>query len=405
MEFLPILSALRRNKVGAILVAVQIALTLAVVANALSIIQHHLSEMRRPSGVDEANIFTLRNRWVGQPEDLRGRIEADLTALRTLRGVIDAVATNSYPLLGGGFSFGLRLKPDQKQDAVQTTLYFSDSHGLDALGLKLIQGRWFTASEIGEFHVDDIKGAPGLVITSSLARKLFPAGNALGRSIYMMNDDPMPIVGIVERAQTPWPGVGDLESFVENSTFMPYVFVNNGLAYVVRTRPGQLAAVMHAAPARLLGITRQRVIHELMPFTATRTRAYQVQQATSWLLEAVSGLLLVITALGTVGLTMYWVSQRRREIGMRRALGARRVDILRYFQTENLLISGTGALLGVATGLGANLWMASHLAITRMSVSYIGAGAAIVLILSQLAVLGPALRAASISPSLATRGL
>ncbi len=90
---------------------------------------------------------------------------------------------------------------------------------------------------------------------------------------------------------------------------------------------------------------------------------------------------------------------------MRRALGARRVDILRYFQTENLLISGAGAFLGVAGGLGANLWLANHLAVTRMNPVYIGVGAVIVLFLGQLAVLWPALRAASIAPSLATRGL
>ncbi|MEJ0008179.1 MAG: FtsX-like permease family protein [Steroidobacteraceae bacterium] len=77
--------------------------------------------------------------------------------------------------------------------------------------------------------------------------------------------------------------------------------------------------------------------------------------------------------------------------------GARRVDILRYFHTENLLISGIGALLGLAAGLGANLWLAKHLSIDRMSPIYIGVGALIVIALSQLAVLWPALRAAAVA--------
>ncbi len=97
MEIIPILAALKRNKVGAILVALQIALTLAVVANAMSIIQHHMSDMIRPSGVDEANVFTFYNHWVGEPENLHANIDADLAALRSMPGVIDAVATNSYP--------------------------------------------------------------------------------------------------------------------------------------------------------------------------------------------------------------------------------------------------------------------------------------------------------------------
>jgi putative ABC transport system permease protein len=102
---------------------------------------------------------------------------------------------------------------------------------------------------------------------------------------------------------------------------------------------------------------------------------------------------------------LYWVAQRRRQIGMRRALGARRVDILRYFQVENLLIAGTGAALGIAIGLAGNTWLATTLILTRMSPVFIMLGAVIVLALSQAAVLWPALRAAAIPPAAAIRDL
>ena len=69
------------------------------------------------------------------------------------------------------------------------------------------------------------------------------------------------------------------------------------------------------------------------------------------------------------------------------------------------MIAGTGVLLGVAGGLGVNLWMATHLGSVRMSPVYIGIGALVVLVLTQLAVVWPAYRAASVAPSLATRGL
>jgi putative ABC transport system permease protein len=406
VEIVPILSALRRNKVGAMLVALQIALTLAVVANALSIIQHHLADMARPSGMDEANIFTLQNHWVGQPQNLRASVDADMAALRSMPGVVDAEATDAYPLLGGGWGWSIRLKPGSSNGGVaQTTIYFQDAHGLDALGLKLVQGRWFSASEIGEWDANDLKGSPSAVLTATLAKKLFANTNPVGQVIYLFDDAPVHVVGIVERAQTPWPAQGFGEVFAEYSTILPFQYLNNGLSYVVRARPGQLAAVMRATPDRLARLTRLRVIDGLVPFSETRTRTYQVEKSESWLLETVVGLMLAITALGTVGLTMYWVGQRRRQIGMRRALGARRVDILRYFHTENLLIAGAGVLLGVAGGLGANLWMASHMGTERMSFMYIALGAVMMLILSQLAVLWPAYRAASIPPSLATRGL
>jgi putative ABC transport system permease protein len=405
MELMPIVSALRRNRVGALLLIVQIALTLAVVANALSIIQSHMANMSRPSGMDEANLFTLRNHWVGQPNDLRARIETDVTALRGIPGVIDAEATNAFPLVGGGWGWAIRLKPDQHSGGVQTTLYFQDAHGLDAMGLKLLAGRWFSASEIGERDVNGMNSGPVAVLTMPLARKLFPAVNPVGRVMYLVGDAPIQIVGIVERAQTPWVARDFAGDWAEYSTFLPLQYVNNGLAYLVRTRPGQLATVMHATPERLALITRQRVLERLASFSETRRRAYQAQKSESWLLATVISLMLAVTALGTVGLTMYWVAQRRRQIGLRRALGATRVDILRYFHTENFLIAGTGAVLGVAGGVGANLWMTVHLGTARMSVAYIATGAVIVLALSQLAVVWPAMRAALIQPSLATRGL
>jgi putative ABC transport system permease protein len=406
MDILPILRALKRNKTGAILVTLQIALTLAVIANGMSIIQGHLAVMRSVTGMDEANIFTFQNHWVGDPENLHASIAADMAALRSMPGVVDAEATDSFPLLGGGWGWGIRLKPEQTNGgAASTTLYFQDSHGLDAMGLKLVAGRRFSASEIGEWGPNDLKGSPSAILSQALAKKLFPKGNAVGQSVYLFDTAPVQVVGVVDRAQTPWPAQSFGAEFAEFSTFVPFQYTSNGLSYIVRTRPGQLAAVMHATPDKLNQITRQRVIDQLFAFPETRKRAYQIQQSESWLLGTVCGLLLAITAYGTIGKTTYWVSQRRRQIGMRRALGARRVDILRYFQIENLLIAGTGALLGVAGGLGANLWMATHMGTTRISFVYIGIGAVIVLVLTQLSVLWPAYRAASVPPSLATRGL
>ncbi len=130
MEIRPFLSALRRNKVGAMLVALQIALTLAVVANALAVIQHHWTDMTRPSGLDEANVFSMSNQWIGQPDDLRARTEADIAALRSLPGVVDAEATIGFPLGGAYLSGNIGLKRDQTFGVAQTSLYFDTVHGL-----------------------------------------------------------------------------------------------------------------------------------------------------------------------------------------------------------------------------------------------------------------------------------
>jgi putative ABC transport system permease protein len=162
---------------------------------------------------------------------------------------------------------------------------------------------------------------------------------------------------------------------------------------------------MKAAQQKLFEMTPARIIDSVTAFSETRQRIYARGRSSSLMLGTLSVLLLTVTAFGVVGLTSYWVAQRRRQIGMRRALGARRVDILSYFHTENLLVAGTGALLGIGLCVAGNLWLVHRLALTRVGIGYIGIAALIVLLLSQFAVIWPAWRAASIPPAIATRGL
>src|SRR5665213_429653 len=165
MELRPILSAMRRNKVGAIVIAVQIAITLAILCNGLFIIQQRVASSHRPTGTDEANIFVMTNQWVGNPADLAARLQAELAALRSLPGVVDAYATNSYPLSDGGSTEGVSLKPDQDHAAALTALYFADEHGLPTLGVKLIAGRNFTAAEVVDKmgHTDLVQPAAVII--------------------------------------------------------------------------------------------------------------------------------------------------------------------------------------------------------------------------------------------------
>jgi len=407
MEILPILSTLRRNKVGALLIGLQIALTLAIVCNCLSVIQQYREQMARPSGMDESNVFSVLNTWVGQPDDLKSRTAADVAALRSMPGVLDAEATNGFPLGGAALVTGISLKPDQKQPNASTTEYFVDEHGLAVYGVKLIAGRWFSAAEVKDQHMGEDESAASVVLTRSLARTLFPSGDALGQVVYVNSTSPIRVVGIVERAQSPWTGGGasPFASSVENSIFLPHQFIGSFASYLVRTRPGALETAMGAVRERLYAVTRRRVILSVSPFREIRQRAYQSQHSLSILLALLCALLLTVTACGIVGLVLYWVAQRRRQIGMRRALGARRVDILRYFQLENLLIAGTGAALGIAIGVAGNTWLATTLILNRMSIGYLAVGAVVVLALSQVAVLWPALRAAAIPPAAAIRDL
>ena len=405
MELHPLLATLRRNKIATLLIVCQIAVTLAIVCNGLFIIQQHLALSHRFTGTDEADLFAIQNVWVGRPANLASRLQTDLQALRSLPGVVGAYATNSYPLANAGSGAALSTRPDDELVLDRAAVYFADEHAIRTLGIKLLAGRNFTATEVTDLGGDDVPRPNVIIVTRTLAQKLFPTGSALGQALYPAHrDNAMSIVGIVEKLQVPWTAAGGLGStFNDNSILFPFRLLDQETDYVVRAEPGQLAAVMTAARQALIAINRARILEKIQPFTAARVEAYRDDRGLAVILGVVCLSLLVVTAFGIVGLTSYWVSQRRRQIGIRRALGATRIDIMRLFHTENLLIASVGILAGMALAVALNLWMISSLEMARLPPTYFIVGAVIVFLLGQLAVFWPAVRAAAVSPALVAR--
>lgn len=409
MQIKPILSALRRHKAGTFLIAMQIALTLAIVCNALFIIHQRVAHLSEPTGIDEANIFIVKNEWVGAPDSARvdAMMRADLQTLRQVPGVQDATPSNSYPLRGSGWDDGVKLKPDQLQDSSGSTIYFADEHFIDTLGLKLIAGRNFRADEIGHMDMRYKLAPPVVIITRALADKLFPGGQAVGKTIYLIGG-PATVVGVVDllQAQSVERWASD---FAYRSVIIPErLTLSLGSFYIVRARPGQLDAAMRAAGKALFAQNPRRVIADddgLLSFSEVRSRAYESDRGMAILMGVISIVLLAVTAAGIVGLTSFWVGQRRRQIGVRRALGATRQDILHYFMTENLLISCAGVLVGTVLAIAMNLWMVTRFEMHRLSLAYLVTGVVILLLLGQGAVLAPALRASRVPPVEATRSV
>jgi putative ABC transport system permease protein len=104
-----------------------------------------------------------------------------------------------------------------------------------------------------------------------------------------------------------------------------------------------------------------------------------------------------------VGLASFWVQQRTRQIGIRRALGATRGDIRRYFQLENFILATIGIVVGMGLAYGINLWLMDTYQVARLPATFLPIGAVLLWALGQIAVLGPARRASRIAPAIATR--
>jgi putative ABC transport system permease protein len=405
MRLHPIASALGRNKTGLILIALQVALTLAIVVNSLFIIVQRLDRMGRPSGLDEANMFSLRNQpLVAAREPDLGALAVDLDTLRAMPGVLDATASNSVPLSNGGWSTGISKTPPDpsgrgRSDA-STAVYLVDDHGLNTFGVNLIAGRNFRPDELVPL-VPNRPYEPGAVIVSkTLADKLFPDGNALGQTVYAFGRDKAPvIVGIVERLQSAWPRWKD----TEHALLAPGLVTEN--RYVVRTQPGQLDAVLRDVESKLRAVNDRRVVHDIQDFRQIRAEAYKRDRAMAIMLITVIVALLLITGLGIVGMASFWVTSRTKQIGTRRALGARKRDVTRYFQLENLMITGVGLAAGALLAYGFNFWLMQQYELPRLAWYYVPLGAVALCALGQLAVLGPALRGAGVPPAVATRSV
>jgi putative ABC transport system permease protein len=420
MTLPPILAALKKHKAGVTLITLQIALTLAIVCNAVFIIGQRIDRIERPSGINENNLFLVTQSWVGAPsgddeasvDKLDAMQQTDVATLSNLPDVESAIAINTLPLLNSTWSGGIGLKPDQQSSTEQAAFYFGTEEMIPALGLKLVGGRNFTRSDVTHMGFRGHNRPPIVIVTKALADKLFPKGDALGKTIYVDRDAPSTIVGIVERMQVPSPDSWANDWFW-NSVLIPTRLDAGFARYAVRAKPGRLDAAMREAPKALFASNPMRVIEtggdfedrSVHSFTEIRAHAYRADRGMAILMGVICLILLCVTAAGIVGLTSFWVGQRRKQIGIRRALGATRVDILRYFQTENLMIAGAGVVLGAILAVGLNLWMMKQFAMDRMSLLYVLVGVVALLALGQGAVFAPARRASRVSPVEATRSV
>ncbi len=400
MEIRPILSTLRRHKTAAALIVLEVALSCAIISNALFLISHRLDRMQRPSGLAESELVTLTLSGIGQDENARALTDTDLAALRSIPGVKSASSVSQVVFGGSMWISGLKLAADQPSASINVNDYNGDMQTFDTMGLTLVQGRRFTE---GEFSWSDDQAAtvPSVILTKSAADKLFPDQSALGKSVYR-GTSPMKVVGIVEHMArvNDYGGAAAYDDAMLTPVKIPY---NEGGRYLLRTDPARRQEVMREALAVLEKNSNSRIIDRPETLEEMRKEFYRQDRSMAWLLVTMSIALLIVTALGIVGLASFWVQQRTKQIGIRRALGATRGQILRYFQIENFLLASVGIVLGMLMAYSINVWLMARYELPRLPLIYLPIGALTLWLLGQIAVFWPARRAALVPPAVATR--
>ena len=405
MDIRPILSTLRRHKTASALIVLEIALSCAIICNAVFLISQRLERMHRPTGVADTELVRIRVAGIGKSDDATALAKQDIASLRAIPGVKAAASLNQIPFDHTSWNSSVSLQPKQDVPNLDASTYLGEDL-VDALGLRIVEGRDFTADEYVDwesFNKPDSKlTIPAVILSREVAQKLFPGQSAVGKLVYSWNSNDVPhrVVGVVDRLIRPNDNGGPAEAGY--SVLLPLRDMTQG-TFVLRTDSARRAEVQKAAVAALEKNSNRRIILDQDPFTDVVAKWYQSDRNMAWLLMAVIVALLVVTALGIVGLASFWVQQRTKQIGVRRALGATRGQILRYFQTENFLLATLGIVLGMIGAYGINQLLMGTYELPRLPALYLPVGALVLWLLGQLSVLGPARRAAAVPPAVATR--
>lgn len=386
------------------LVVIEVALALVVLTGAGLMIQSMSRLLGVAPGLDPTNLLTMSmslpqaNTYYSPPgnprfaQDLKERVGS-------IPGVLGVSAVSHLPIGGGqaGRGFVIDGRPDPGPDnqpgagySVICPDYFK------TMGIALVSGR--------EFTEQDTESAPGvIVINEAMAKRYWPDEDPLGKRIkigFFNTDAPwLTIVGIVQDVKQ-----GGLDRPSRREFFRPY----NQAAWptmtiVVRTAsgPGEFIAPVKRALAQIEAdrpVSGVRTMDEVL-YASLGARRFPML-----LLIAFSGVALALAAVGISGVVGFSVSQRRREIGIRMALGAQRGDVLRLVLNRSLATAGFGIVLGLAGSFGLTRFLTSMLFEVRpMDPAVLGIVAMIIAGVAFVASYLPARRATRVDPLIALR--
>jgi putative ABC transport system permease protein len=410
MEISALLSAMSRSKTGPLLVAAQVALTLAVLVNVAYVIQQRMEDASRPTGLDLQNTFWVSTEASSSDYNYAAAVKADLAYLNGLPGVVAASVTSNLPQTWSETDLPFATDPkklDTPGAGVDGVIYMGTDKLIDALGLKLVAGRHFDPNTVkppaADFGASLATWAPEMIVTRALANKLFPDGQALGKTVYAgLINKPAVIVGIVDLMRAN-PVSAQYDQFATQVLFLPVIPPGPAAAYVVRAEPGRRDALMAKIDKEFADLQPGRFISRMEAYDHTAEKAREGYRASIIILGVAAVFVLLVTVVGIVGLAAFNVATRTKQLGTRRAIGARKFHILRYFLVENWLTTTCGVVLGCILALIAGVQLSRMFQMPQLPLYYLVGGVLLLWIVGLISVLVPAFRAASISPAVATR--
>lgn len=384
------------HRIRGTLVVAEIAMAVMLLVGGALLIHSFVRLASVERGYDAANILTFQAAPLSsEPLDGRAFSESLIERLTALPGVVAAGYSNNLPLIQQGFARDVSARPLAPGERAQRP--YPSLHGIsprffDAMGMRVVEGRRLSAGEQARRET---------LITRTFATSGFFDGPALGRHVYTPNTS-WEVVGIVEdMRQFDLDRPPGSEMFI--IAFIPPPPGLGGTYFAVRTQaePFAIAADVRA------------IVHQIDP-TATVDNVATMEQIVSnavsaprfyaVLLGSFAAVAVALAAIGIYGLLAFVVTHRRREIGIRMALGARSTNVVGLVVQQ----SAVQIAVGVALGVGAAALLSRYLevllfGVTRLDVlTYVLAGLAFALV-ALAAAYGPARRATQVDPLVALR--
>jgi putative ABC transport system permease protein len=390
------------SRVRRALVLAQLALCMVLLAGTGLLLGSFLRLMRVNQGFQAEQVLNVQL-MASRAKYASGRPVKDfydryLTAIRALPGVLSAGASAAPPLSAGADQSGMyfpgsptntgeREKDMLLVDRAPVTPGFFAS-----LGIALLEGEEFTAAQ------NDSAGARVVIIDDMLAKRYFPAGGAVGQFL-TLDGDSLRVVGVSRHVN-----MYNLEHFGREQLWVPHAYVPyRSLVLTIRTNGDPLT---FAAPVRdaIRRIDPQQPIVDVAPMTDVVRASLAQRRLVLTLVGTFAGAALLLAALGVYGVTASTVTQRTRELGIRVALGADRMAVVKSVLAEPAKLVGLGLVIGLAGTFAAGRLVEKLLYGVRPTDPVTLVAVALVLLgIAILASYLPARRATRVDPMIALR--
>lgn len=377
------------------LVVAQVGLVLLLVSGAALLIRSVENRREIPIGVEVENVAVLD---VVIPTTTTGSERARITtelveAARAVPGVATTAATQRLPLRGSSDNWGIAVEGRPDLESTSTAFRVVSPDYFETMGIRVVSGRGLQETDRDR---EATEGA--VVINQALAEKYFPGDDPVGRRIGFMGDRWDRIVGVVENVAE-----NELSAEPVPARYMVYDQVPWLLplqTLVLRTREGQEpGAVLDAARGAVHAVAPAVAIRETTTMTNVLERAIGPALQVMALLSLLGGLALTLGVVGVYGVVSHHVTRRKRDWGIRIALGMRPLDVVGRIVGRGGTLVATGAVLGGVAFLALARLLGSLLyGVEATDPVSIGGAAALLLAAGLLAALMPALRAARIDP-------